>query len=71
MKPSFQKIPNRGVVYTKDVENITGRKPRAARKLLLAIKTAFQKPQHQFVTVWEFSAYTGIDEAIVRDYLID
>lgn len=70
MKPSL-KIPNRGVVYPKDVENITGRKARAARKLLFKIKAAFQKHQHQFVTVWEFSAYTGIDEAIVRDYLID
>ena len=70
MKPSL-KIPNRGVVYPKDVENITGRKSRAARNLLLNIKHAFRKPRHQFVTVYEFSLYTGIDEAIVRDYLID
>lgn len=71
MKPSFKKIPNRGVVYPKDVENITGRKPRAARKLLLAVKAAFQKNSKQFVTVYEFSVYTGIDEEIVRDYLLD
>jgi hypothetical protein len=69
MKTSFRKIPKRAVVYAKDVENITGRKPRAARKLLKNIKAAFQKHTAQFVTVQEFSMYTGIDEEIVREYL--
>jgi hypothetical protein len=69
MKTSLKKVPNRSVVYAKDIENITGRKPRAARKLHGQIKAAFEKHPKQFVTVQEFSLYTGIDEEIVREYL--
>jgi len=69
MKTIIKKIPNRVVVYPKDIENITGRKPRAARKLLQNIKKAFQKEKDQFITAQEFSAYTGIEESIVREYL--
>ncbi|MBI3720219.1 MAG: hypothetical protein HY252_16700 [Sphingobacteriales bacterium] len=69
MNAVINKIPNRVVVYPKDIENITGRKERAARKLLQNIKKAFSKRNDQFVTVYEFSLYTGIDEGVVRDYL--
>lgn len=69
MKTNFRKPPKRIVVYPKDIENITGRKPGAARKLLRNIKKAFQKLPDQFVTAQEFSAYTGIEEEIVREYL--
>jgi len=65
-----QKMPKRIVVYAKDVENITGRKPRTARKLLEQIRQKFGKQKDQFVTVREFSLYTGIDEDLVREFLI-
>lgn len=71
MNTVSSKIPNRAVVYPKDIENITGRKERAARKLLKNIKAAFKKKQNQFVTCSEFSLYTGIDEGVVREYLRD
>lgn len=69
MKAMIKRPPQRIVVYAKDIENITGRKPGAARKLLRTIKKAFQKLPDQFVTAQEFSAYTGIEEEIVREYL--
>jgi hypothetical protein len=71
MNTHTRKIPKRVVVYPKDIENITGRKERAARKLLQNIKTAFKKRRDQFVTAYEFSLYTGIDEEVVREYLWD
>ena len=66
-----QKMPKRVVVYAKDVENITGRKERAARKILQKIRDTFGKSKDGFVTVREFSLYTGIDEDLVREFLID
>jgi hypothetical protein len=38
-----QTIPNRIVIYAKDIMNITGRKERAARKLLARIKNKYKK----------------------------
>lgn len=58
----------RVVVYPKDVENITGLKKSAASKLLQRIHVKFQKLPHQYVTIPEFCAYTGIDEQLVKDY---
>ena len=66
-----QKMPRRIVLYARDVENITGRKERAARRLLQKIRAQFGKPKDGFVTVQEFSLYTGIDEALVKEYLLD
>ena len=66
-----QRMPKRVVVYAKDVENITGRSERAARKILQRIREKFGKPANGFVTVREFSLYTGIDEDLVREFLID
>jgi hypothetical protein len=57
-----QKIPTRKVIYAKDVMIITGRKPRAAWKLLAKIRKRYRRKKDQFVTVKEFSAFTGIDE---------
>jgi len=63
------KIPLRVVVYPKDVENITGRCPRTARKLLQTIREALGKSSSNFVTVKEFCAFTGIEEELVKDFL--
>lgn len=63
-------IPNRVVIYTKDVCNITGLRARSARKLLFAIRKSLNKPRTAFITVREFSAYTGIQEETLRDFLV-
>ena len=64
-------VPRRAVVYAKDVENITGRKRTAARKLLRNIRDYFKKKRTEFITVREFCQYTGIDEESVYGLLRD
>ena len=66
-----QKMPRRIVIYAKDVENITGRKSRAARKLLQTIREKNGKQRDAFVTVKEFCLHTGIGEEEVKDFLLD
>jgi hypothetical protein len=63
------KRQHRLVIYAKDIEIITGRKPAAARKMYLAIKIFFDKQPGQFITFQEFSVYTGIDESVIQEYL--
>jgi len=65
-----QTIPNRIVIYAKDIMNITGRKERAARKLIAKIRKEYNKPNGTFITVKEFCAYTKIDEDLVKSFLI-
>jgi hypothetical protein len=64
-----QTIPNRIVIYAKDVMNITGRKERAARQLLAKIKKKYQKERGSFISVEEFCNYTGLDRESVREFL--
>jgi len=67
--PANKKIPIRVVFYPKDIENITGRRGRTARKLLQRIREAFGKQSHEFVTIKEFCIFSGIEEELVKDFL--
>lgn len=69
MKPSSGPIPSRVVLYTRDVENITGRRGRTARQLLQKIRNALGKSKDEFITIKEFSLFTGIDEELIKDFL--
>jgi len=62
-------VPNRVVIYTKDVSNITGLRPKAARKLLALIRQKLAKEQSAFITAEEFSLHTGIREDVVHSFL--
>ena len=62
-------MPTRVVIYTKDVSNITGLSTKAARKLLLNIRKQLGKPRGSFVTITEFTQYTGIAEDDVKPFL--
>ncbi|MEP7375912.1 MAG: hypothetical protein ABI675_21125 [Chitinophagaceae bacterium] len=66
---AIKKVPQRVVLYPRDVENITGRRDRTARRLLQKIREAFSKQPHEFITVKEFCVFTGIDEELVKDFL--
>lgn len=52
--------PKRIVIYAKDIEKIIGISGRTARKLMSAIRKKLGKEKHQFISLDEFSAYTGI-----------
>jgi len=64
------KLPNRIVIYAKDIMNITGRRERTARLLLARIRKKYKKKKGEFVTVQEFSEYTGLKEEAVAAFLI-
>ena len=65
-----QTIPNRIVIYAKDIMDITGRKERAARKLLSKIRKKYNKANGEFITIKEFSEYTKISEDLVKSFLV-
>ena len=59
----------RACIYPKDIQRITGRSERYGRKLLNDIKNYFDKEPHQFVTINEFSEYSGIEISIINLYI--
>lgn len=69
MKTIPNPIPTRVVLYTRDVENITGRRGRTARKLIQKIRDALGKSKDEFITIKEFSFFTGIEEDLIKDFL--
>ena len=64
-----QTIPNRIVIYAKDVMNITGRKERAARKLLARIRKKYKKKKGEFISIDEFCEFTSLKKESVREFL--
>lgn len=63
-------IPNRIVVYPKDVMNITGRRERTARKMLTRLRKQLGKEKGAFISVHEFCELTGLKPEHVSVYLI-
>ncbi|KAA2239107.1 hypothetical protein F0L74_23130 [Chitinophaga agrisoli] len=63
-------IPNRIVIYARDVENITGRKGRTARLLLQRIRKIYGKKPGQFVTITEFCQFAGLKEEEITCFLV-
>ena len=57
------------VIYSKDIEVITGRSGRYARKVMARIRKQFGKDKHQLISVGEFCAYTGLPEPEVMAHL--
>ncbi len=56
-------------IYPKDIQRITGKSERYGRYLLKKIKDDLQKEDHQFVTINEFSTFTGIDQELVNQFI--
>jgi hypothetical protein len=63
-------IPQRVVIYAKDVENITGMKNRTARRLLQKVREQSGKTDQELITIQDFCRVTGIPEEVVRPFLI-
>ena len=61
--------PNRIVIFAKDIMNISGRKKRAARKLLAKIKKKYKKGRGDFISVDEFCDFTSLKKESVREFL--
>ena len=63
------KMPGRTVIFPRDIQNITGVKDRTARLILQRVRLVYNKSKHEFVTIAEFAAATGIDEMTIREYI--
>jgi len=58
-------------IYPKDIQCITGRSERYGRKVIQEIKKYLGKEPHQFITINEFSEYSGIEINLIYDYIKD
>lgn len=58
-------------IYPKDIMIITGKGERYGRKLIGKIKTAYSKNENQFVTIYDFCEFTGLDIEIVKSLIVD
>lgn len=56
-------------IYPKYIQLITGRSERYGRKLLQDIRKHLDKESHQFVTIYEFSEYSGIEIEDIKEYI--
>lgn len=61
----------RMVIYTKDIQRITGKTERYSRKVLKRIKLKYGKQKHQLVSLAEFCEYMGLKVEEVSKYLND
>jgi hypothetical protein len=66
---TVKNVIRRLVIYPKDVESILGYQYPSACNFLRKMKKKLGKPRHQFITVSEFCAYTGIEEVRVREMM--
>ena len=67
---SLQGMTKRIVVYPKDVMTITGRSEKYSRNLLKQIRQQLDKEKHQFVTIYEFCQFTGMNAEQVQPLLV-
>ena len=54
-------------IYPKDIQLITGKSDRYARRLIADIKVSLKKEKHQLVTIEEFCAFMGLSKQEVTD----
>ena len=57
------------MIYTKDVQRITGKSDRYARRLMARMKLKYQKEKGQPVSLNEFCEYMGLTKEEVSNFL--
>jgi len=60
---------SRVCIYSKDIQTITGRTERYARRLITKIKKHYAKKKGHLISVKEFCEYTGLSEDEVTSKL--
>lgn len=63
-------LKKRCVIYPKDIQLITGRSERYGHSLMNKIRKFYCKQSHQYVTVDEFSAFSGIPIDQIERYIL-
>jgi DNA-directed RNA polymerase specialized sigma subunit len=62
---------NRMIIYTKDIQRITGKSERYGRKIICKIKAKNGKQKHHLVSLAELCEYLGLEIEEVIKYLND
>lgn len=57
------------MIYSKDVELLTGKSSASARRLLQQIRKNLGKEETEYITIQEFCFFTGIPEELVLETL--
>lgn len=65
------KHPKRICIFPKDIQLITGRSTRYGCKVINEIKLKLKKEPHQFVTIYEFAEYSGIELDQIMTFIKD
>jgi hypothetical protein len=63
------KIPGRMVVFTRDVQNLTGYCRRTSKRMLDRVRLAYAKDSRDLVTINEFCSFYNLEEEEVRRYM--
>lgn len=71
MPNMHKKVPDRIVIYARDIKNITGCSERTARQMISRIRIAYNKSAGQYITISEFCKYKGLREEEVSKFLIN
>jgi ribosomal protein S3 len=59
------------VIYTKDVQRITGKSDRHCRRILKRLRQELGKQKHHPITITEFCRYMKVDTAEIQKYLLN
>ena len=62
---------NRICIYPKDIQVLTGKSERYARKVVAQIRRHYDKSKYQLLTIKEFCDYMSLNEEEVRSSLIE
>ena len=65
----LRRIPDRIVLFTRDIVNITGVSLRTAQRMIQKIRKIYGKPELQFITIYEFCEVYGLHVEDVKLYL--
>ena len=64
------KIEERRIcIYPKDIQILTGKSERSARKIIAKLRLIHSKVKHQVITIKEFCNYIGMEEEEVKKIL--
>ncbi|MGY6521525.1 MAG: hypothetical protein ACXIUD_07345 [Mongoliitalea sp.] len=59
----------RCVIYPQDIQRMTSKSERYSQNLLQKVRMYFKKEPHQFVTIREFSQFSGIPLEDIDPYI--
>ena len=57
-------------IYPKDLQVLTGKSERYARKVVAKIRRHYEKDKYQLLTIKEFCDYMGLEEEEVKEAII-